>query len=326
MSRGRRAARAALGAALALGALVAAPATPAVSGPARSVATAQATNRVAVVVDTGKEVRKVCLRFSEGSISGAEALRRAGVDPVFASFSGMGAGVCSLCGVGCPSGECFCDRTKYWAYHRAGRGAAAWSYARAGASSTAVSDGDVEGWAWGSGVAPAFVTFAEVCEDVVPPAPPAPASPSPPPQAPGTEGPAPAPEPTRPGPALPPSTTVGPVAGPAPGTEGPLPSVPARETATGPVDPIGEAATPIVPGVEAGGDGITVPVPPLPGAGGAGAADPSAEVGTGGVAARAAGQENGGGSMAGVAAVGSVIALLGAVAVRSRRSRRHSQA
>lgn len=129
-----------------------------------------ATNHAAVVVDTGTEVKKFCLAFPEESISGAEALRRVDADAVFASFGSRGEAVCALCGTGCPSSNCFCDPKRFWAYHRAGPGGAPYSLSRAGASSTSVRNGDVEGWRWGGGEAPPPATVGEVCDVQEPPA------------------------------------------------------------------------------------------------------------------------------------------------------------
>lgn len=123
-----------------------------------------------VVVDTSDgNVRKFCLAFPEESITGAEALRRIDSNAVFGSYGGQGQAVCALCGVGCPSGDCFCDGSKYWAYHRAGPGGAPYAYSRAGAGSTTVRDGDVEGWKWGTGDAPPAATVGEVCDVPEPP-------------------------------------------------------------------------------------------------------------------------------------------------------------
>lgn len=119
-------------------------------------------NHAAVIVDTGQTVKKVCVTFSEEAISGAEALRRANVDAVFTSYGDKGQGVCAICGVGCPAGDCFCDRSRFWAYHRAAPGGA-YAFSRAGASSTTVRDGDVEGWRWGTGGAPPYASVGEVC-------------------------------------------------------------------------------------------------------------------------------------------------------------------
>ena len=151
----------AAGALTLVGTLAAEPAAP------QGAATAQdGMNHAAVVVDTGDGVvRKMCLAFPEAEISGIEALRRVDTRPNrFEAFAGKGSGVCMLCGVGCPSGDCFCDPNRYWAYHRAGPGEPAYRVSSLGASSTVVRDGDVEAWRWGAGQAPPKTTVSEVCQ------------------------------------------------------------------------------------------------------------------------------------------------------------------
>lgn len=140
-------------------------------------------HRVAVIVDTGSQVKSVCVRFREESISGVEALNRAQLDPVFQAFSGKGAAVCALCGVGCPTGEsCLtCNAEgRFWAYSRAPAGTASLRTSGVGASSTTVRDGDVEGWRWALGGTPPFAPVEQVCGEVVPGAPPTTATPPPP--------------------------------------------------------------------------------------------------------------------------------------------------
>ena len=130
-------------------------------------------SRAVVVADSGTGVVVRGIEFESDSISGVEALQLAGLAPVIEGFSGQGGAVCALQGVGCPSdGSCLtCDpRGYYWAYHRAPAGAGGYTYSRAGAGSTQVHDGDVEGWKWGTGAAPPFHSFASVF-----PAPPLPA-------------------------------------------------------------------------------------------------------------------------------------------------------
>ena len=123
-------------------------------------------HRAAVIVDTGTQVKSVCVRFREESISGVEALARAQVDPVLQAFSGKGAAVCALCGVGCPAGDscltCNPDG-KFWSYSRAPVGTGSLRTSGVGASSTTVHDGDVEGWKWALGGAPPFQTVEQVC-------------------------------------------------------------------------------------------------------------------------------------------------------------------
>ena len=44
-------------------------------------------HRAVVIVDTGTQVRRVCVRFTEESITGRDALIRAGVDPEAPEFN-----------------------------------------------------------------------------------------------------------------------------------------------------------------------------------------------------------------------------------------------
>jgi hypothetical protein len=110
----------------------------------------------------------------------------------------MGAAICSIEGTGCPVEECLtCAQPSYWAYWHLIDGK--WTYSRVGASAYTVRDGDVEGWAWGSGEPPPLVPFDQICAS--PPAtdtpPPATATPLPPthtpPPTPATTSPPPTP-------------------------------------------------------------------------------------------------------------------------------------
>ena len=126
---------------------------------------AQLPNRAAIVVDTGSGPVARCVEFAGESISGLQALTAAGFSPEVQGFSGEGGAVCRLNGVGCPPGNsCLtCQAPSYWAYHRAAAGAGGYTYSSVGAGSTSVRNGDVEGWRWGTGAAPAFRSFASVC-------------------------------------------------------------------------------------------------------------------------------------------------------------------
>ena len=136
--------------------------------PARLPSAAASVHHAALIVDTsgmgGTSGKTVCVGFSTDSITGRQLLERAGVDPVFADYGGQGSAVCMLCGVGCSSDRCLtCDPKNYWAYFRAPAGAQGFSYSSVGAGSTTVHDGDVDGWRWGSGRAPAFQSFDSIC-------------------------------------------------------------------------------------------------------------------------------------------------------------------
>ena len=95
--------------------------------------------------------------FEEETISGIELLRRSGVPLVTVSFGGLGEGVCSLEGEGCPAAECrrrVCQGSgaddPFWQYFRQdapGR----WRALVLGASASEVRDGDVDGWSWTGG-------------------------------------------------------------------------------------------------------------------------------------------------------------------------------
>lgn len=154
-------------------------------GPGAPFAQAGGQNRAVVVVDTGGSVRAACVLFSESSISGAEALQRAGMAPVLQGYGGLGAGVCSLNGVGCPSdGSCLtCQAPSYWQYWRSSGGG--FSYSNAGASGTQVTDGSIEGWSFGSSrTPPPLRSVDDVCGAEAPP----PTSPPAPPPAGGGGG------------------------------------------------------------------------------------------------------------------------------------------
>lgn len=122
-------------------------------------------HRAVVIVDTGQEVKRVCVRFAEDFLTGQELLIRARTDPVFRQFSGLGAAVCALCGVGCPADDsCLtCGGDNYWTYSRAPKGTSSFRLSGGGASSTKVYDGDVEGWSWSNGLLPAYSSVDQVC-------------------------------------------------------------------------------------------------------------------------------------------------------------------
>lgn len=143
------------------------------SRPATAAASASEQNRAVLVVDTGDQVKKVCVRFWEESISGAELLRRAEVDAALRPYAGKGVAVCSLCGVGCRTDDsCLtCDPDgRFWAYSRAPAGTSGFRLSPAGASNTEVRNGDVEGWRWSRGTSPGYVSVEEVCDGAPPPA------------------------------------------------------------------------------------------------------------------------------------------------------------
>lgn len=101
----------------------------------------------AVTVDFGDgRIVQRTFAFSETSVSGIEALRRAGFTVDVYAYSGLGGAVCRINGVGRPpDASCLDGGTAYWGYWRNG------TYSRAGAGSTQVQDHDQEQWKWGTG-------------------------------------------------------------------------------------------------------------------------------------------------------------------------------
>lgn len=133
----------------------------------------QTTNRAGIVVKfSDGRVQTSCVSFQTESISGLDLLQRTGLD-VIAQSSGGSAAVCKIGGDGCafPAEPCFCkfgggQQGQYWAYWRLNGDA--WRYSAQGASSVRVTNGDVDGWAWGagnvqSGAAPPVTTFDQIC-------------------------------------------------------------------------------------------------------------------------------------------------------------------
>jgi hypothetical protein len=151
------------------------------AAPAHADVSAQGcTARAVVVVEPGPGAVSICF---DGAISGLDALQLAGADPVTYGFAGQGAAVCQLYGVGNPAdSSCLVGSGgQYWAYYRAAPGAGGWTYSRAGASTTTVTDGSVEGWRYGTGGAPGFVSFCAVVGCAPPPTAPPPVTQAPPP-------------------------------------------------------------------------------------------------------------------------------------------------
>jgi len=194
---------------------------------------ADGAHRVALIVMHGDgSVTARCVAFNEDAISGAEVLRRAGLNVRFTGYTGFGAGVCAIDGEGCPleSQDCFCQcpgsTCNYWSYWhwRDGR----WQYSQVGADSYQAHDGDIDGWIWGDAKsAPPAIPFDQICQ--------------PPTAVPPTSTPVPATETPMP----PTHTPLPPTHTPAPPTHTPVPSThtPIPPTLT----PIPPAHTPAAP-------------------------------------------------------------------------------
>lgn len=93
------------------------------------------------------------VQFEEEEINGIELLTRSGIAATIAPFGGLGGGVCSINGEGCPADNCFCESFTnpafYWHYYVLDAGA--WVELPLGASSRTLRDGDVDGWSWNAG-------------------------------------------------------------------------------------------------------------------------------------------------------------------------------
>lgn len=107
-----------------------------------------ASNTVSVVVqfsETDRLIRKV--EFSSSTITGLQALQNSGLDVVTKDM-GWGIAVCSIEGVGCPVSNCFCGGSTFWNYEF--WDGTQWQSHGLGADSTNRSDGNIDGWRWGT--------------------------------------------------------------------------------------------------------------------------------------------------------------------------------
>ncbi|HUR18070.1 MAG TPA: hypothetical protein VMZ51_03920 [Acidimicrobiales bacterium] len=263
-------------------------------------------NRAVVVVDTGEQVKKICVRFWEESISGAELLQRAEVDAALRPYAGKGVAVCSLCGVGCRTDDsCLtCDPDgRFWAYSRAPAGTSAFRLSSAGASNTEVHNGDVEGWRWSRGTSPGYISVEEVCDGATP------ASASATTSTAVVEA---------PGATVPPAGSSGsPFTTSTPSTSRPGASAPGGTGTRSPSSTAGAGAS---PADLAQPDAVPPPPAPSPGAGEQ-VSSPS-DVAT--AAPHGAAKDDGGGSPGGLIVFAGVLAgLLGWAAWARRRRRRH---
>jgi len=126
-----------------------------------------ATYRAGLVVRFGDgSVVTRCVSFSEPSLTGAELLARSGLTVVLDLNSSIGAGVCKIGNQGCDRGKsCFCQcegsTCAYWQYFHLQGGA--WKYSNLGAGVYQISDGAVEGWAWGNNVMPPVMSLDQIC-------------------------------------------------------------------------------------------------------------------------------------------------------------------
>jgi hypothetical protein len=136
-----------------------------------------------LVIETGARDLRLCVALDSPSVSGTHLIELAGAQHRLSyGFGSGGQAVCRLAGVGPQGDDCFADYPDFWGYWR-GDGHGGWTWSSAGAASTTVADGELDGWVWGSGdtgtthARPPSLTVADVCVVSSPSAAPA-ASPS----------------------------------------------------------------------------------------------------------------------------------------------------
>lgn len=139
----------------------------AISLPLGSETRAQSTHRAGLVIQFGDGTATThCISFTEDTLSGFELLQRSEL-PVVASYAAQGAAVCKIGNDGCPADDCFCQSPPdYWSYWHLQNGA--WVYAGNGSSTSTITDGSVDGWAWGAGNPPVLASFDQVCAATLP--------------------------------------------------------------------------------------------------------------------------------------------------------------
>jgi hypothetical protein len=120
-------------------------------------------NRAGLVVQTGEgQVKTACVRFTEDSLTGYDLLVRSGLLVNSLTDPSLGTAVCGIEETGCPVDDCFCAMPDYWAYWQVGP--TGWAYAATGAGQSVVTNGSVDGWSWGEGIAPPVYSFQDICQ------------------------------------------------------------------------------------------------------------------------------------------------------------------
>ncbi|MEP7060733.1 MAG: hypothetical protein ABI828_08375, partial [Actinomycetota bacterium] len=152
---------------------------PALAGNAPACAAAlSGSPHAALVVDTGSKVSSYCVALGAASVSGIQLVQKAGQQFGLSYRLGFGGqAVCMLNGVGGPAGDdCLTGQSQFWGYWL-GNGSGGWTWSSTGAGSVTVHDGDVQGWAWGSGIdgtthqQPPATSLTDVCTTSLSPTP-----------------------------------------------------------------------------------------------------------------------------------------------------------
>jgi hypothetical protein len=123
---------------------------PAVTGAASACAAATGPH-AALVIETGTRDLRLCVALDAPDVTGIHLIELAGAQQNLSyGFGSGGQAVCRLAGVGPQGDDCFADYPDFWGYWR-GDGHGGWTWSSTGAASTAVRDGDLNGWVWGRG-------------------------------------------------------------------------------------------------------------------------------------------------------------------------------
>jgi hypothetical protein len=158
-----------------LGVLLVAPwLAPAAAGSSAACAAAADQPHAALVVGTGGQTLTFCVALDSTSVSGLRLIQLAGSQFGVQYRLGFGGqAVCQLAGVGPQDGDCFGAYPDFWGYWH-GDGGGGWSWAGSGAGSASITDGDIEGWVWGSGdsgathASPPSLEASDICEAATP--------------------------------------------------------------------------------------------------------------------------------------------------------------
>lgn len=131
-------------------------------------------NVAGVVVEYGDgQVSYGLVPFTEESLSGFDLLDRTGLSLLAIEFGGLGQGICAIEDTGCDIDACrarMCQtgdpNSPFWHYsqYSAGEG---WAMVPLGASSSRVTDGTIDAWAWSSDEAnPAITSIEDIADEL----------------------------------------------------------------------------------------------------------------------------------------------------------------
>jgi hypothetical protein len=112
---------------------------------------AEQTNAAGLVIRHGDgTIIYAYVQFDGDSITSEDLLTRSGLEVIITPFGGLGAGVCTIDGEGCPASNCYCKSytspAYYWHYYTLQN--TGWREELSGPSSRTMHDGDIDGWSW----------------------------------------------------------------------------------------------------------------------------------------------------------------------------------